>query len=323
MAIDRAKFFNGIRQGPFPGSLTPEAVRGVTAILDEWERRGLTDLRHLAYMLATVLAECGRNMLPVREGFARSDAAARTYVASKHYRYAKVVAGHVYYGRGLVQLTWLANYQKMGDILGIDLLNKPDMALEPAVAAKIMFEGMDRGTFTGKKLADYFNATATDWTNARKIINGLDRAGEIAGYAKQFHADLVAANTAAAVPVAKPGTDAGKVAGVVVASGGAIAGAGAAVEAGWGATEWLIAALVIAALIAAAYFGWRWWKARQEREATIDRTGLQAVAEALENPAPSAAEIVAKRLQPRRKPQKQSAVKRRAAKHATKKRGAR
>src|SRR5688572_262139 len=156
MAIDRAKFFAGIRNGPFPGTLSQDAVTGISAVLDEWERRGLKDLRWLAYMLATVLAECGRNMMPVREGFKATDAQSRAYVRSKGYKYAAPVGNHVYYGRGLVQLTWVDNYRKMSPIVGVDLVALPDRALELALATKIMFEGMIRGTYTGKKLADYF-----------------------------------------------------------------------------------------------------------------------------------------------------------------------
>ena len=192
--INRKKFFDGIRQGPFSGKLKATTVKGCSAILDEWERRKLTDLRQLAYMLATTLGECGEDMLPVREGFKDTDADARAYVKRKGYKYAVVVNGHVYYGRGNVQQTWAKNYIAMGKIIGVDLYNDPDKALEPDIAAEIMFEGMSRGTFTGKKLSDYFNAKTTDWGNARRIINGTDRAAEIAGYAKQFYADLVAAS---------------------------------------------------------------------------------------------------------------------------------
>jgi hypothetical protein len=49
-----------------------------------------------------------------------------------------------------------------------------------------MFEGMERGSFTGKKLADYFNDKNTDPVGARKIINGTDRAGTIAGIATDY-----------------------------------------------------------------------------------------------------------------------------------------
>ena len=193
--IDRKKFFQGIRHTPFPGRLEPATVRGITAILDEWEKRKLRDLRHLAYMLATVLAECGRDMLPVREGFAKDDAGARRHVRRQKYKYTVEHNGHVYYGRGLVQLTWLRNYKTMGEILKLDLVNEPDLALRSDIAAAIMFEGMARGTFTGKKLTDYINDKGTDFRNARRIINGLDRAEEIASYAKQFYADLVAATS--------------------------------------------------------------------------------------------------------------------------------
>jgi hypothetical protein len=192
--VDRTKFFAGIRQGPFHGRLRATTVKGVSAILDEWEARGLHDLRWLAYMLATVLAECGEDMLPVREGFKKTDAEARAYVRRRGYRYAQEIDGHVYYGRGLVQLTWRKNYEAMGRIIGCDLVNNPDLALDPGVSVKIMFEGMIRGVFTGKKLGDFFSATTTDWRNARRIINALDRADEIAGYAKQFYADLVMAS---------------------------------------------------------------------------------------------------------------------------------
>jgi putative chitinase len=202
--IDRKTFFAEIRNAPFGGSLLPEAVRGIDAILDEWERRKLTDKRWLAYMLATVHRECGIRMLPVREGFGKTDQASRKFVRRQGYRYAREVNGHVYYGRGLVQLTWAENYAKMSSLLGIDLVGNPDLALDPAVAARIMFEGMIRGTFTGKSLTIYFTHHASDWRNARKIINALDHADEIAAVAKQFYAALKTAGDTTGVPKAVP-----------------------------------------------------------------------------------------------------------------------
>ncbi len=165
----------------------------MTAILDEWERRQLKDKRWLAYILATTRREVGMRMQPVREGFAKSDAAARAFVERQGYKYAKVVNDHVYYGRGLVQLTWDFNYRKMGELLRLDLLNNPDLALDPKIAAQILFEGMIRGSFTGRSLSLYFNDELTDWINARRIVNGLDHAGEIAGVAQKFYAALKAA----------------------------------------------------------------------------------------------------------------------------------
>ena len=53
---------------------------------------------------------------------------------------------------------------------------------------------MTAGWFTGKKLGDYFNGEKTDWRNARRIINALDKADTIAGYAKTFYTALLAAS---------------------------------------------------------------------------------------------------------------------------------
>jgi hypothetical protein len=56
-----------------------------------------------------------------------------------------------------------------------------------------MFVGMEEGWFTGKKLSDYINGGKADYYGARGIINGKDRAAEIATYAKAFEAALRAA----------------------------------------------------------------------------------------------------------------------------------
>ena len=55
-------------------------------------------------------------------------------------------------------------------------------------ATIILFLGMMEGWFTGKKLATYFNTTTEDWLNARKIINGLDKADLIKDYALKYYA---------------------------------------------------------------------------------------------------------------------------------------
>lgn len=261
--MNRRVFFYKIRLEPFRGALSQWTVVGCNAILDEWQRRGLTDLRWLAYMLATVRGECGVNMMPVREGFAKSDATARAFVARQGYKYAAEVNGQVYYGRGLVQLTWDRNYREMGKLLGIDLLNNPDLALKPDIAAKIMFEGMIRGTFTGKKLSDYFNDSVTDWTNARKIINGLDKAAQFATWGRQFYAALMEAKRAAdtpappdiaPVPVPKPKPPAHPAAKPTIAVGilAALAAAGAFVQ-----EHPFIVLGVAAAVSAIAFLIWR------------------------------------------------------------------
>jgi hypothetical protein len=111
----------------------------------------------------------------------------------KAYGVADPATGKVYYGRGLVQLTWKANYQKFGPLCGVDLVGDPDLALGLSVSVAILFEGMLAGLFTGKKVADYFTATTTDWVGARRIINGEDQARTIAGFAELFDKALLPA----------------------------------------------------------------------------------------------------------------------------------
>ncbi|WP_321951739.1 lytic transglycosylase domain-containing protein [Paraburkholderia bannensis] len=94
--------------------------------------------------------------------------------------------GYKYRGRGYVQLTWKKLYRLTGEALVVDLVNNPDEAMDPRVAASIAAYGMDVGLFTGKKLSDYISDEHQDYVNARRIINGLDRAQDVAGFAVRF-----------------------------------------------------------------------------------------------------------------------------------------
>lgn len=56
--MNRTTFLDYARRAPFCGRLTQSQIDGMTAILDEWDRRQSTDKvvqnRWLDYMLATV-----------------------------------------------------------------------------------------------------------------------------------------------------------------------------------------------------------------------------------------------------------------------------
>lgn len=186
--INRKKFFDSIRQSLFDGKMRSGQVAGISSILDEWEASKNCDLRRLAYMLGTTHHETDRTMMPIEE-----------YGKGRGRKYGKRVkmsgkaytdTPHIFYGRGYVQLTWYENYAKAGAKLGLDLLHEPLLAMTPKVAAKIMFLGMTEGWFTGKKLGDYFFGGKEDWVNARRIINGLDKANLVAWYAKRYYEAL-------------------------------------------------------------------------------------------------------------------------------------
>lgn len=184
--MDKKFFFATVK--PLFVSFTQEQVDGLDFILNEWEASGLTDKRWLAYMLSTSFHETAHTMCPVRE-----------YGRGKGRRYGQKLKmsgvpytepDQLYYGRGFVQLTWYENYATFEKLLKVPLLKNPDLALQPDIASRIMFVGMSRGLFSGKKLSDYFNATTTDWVGARKIINGLDKAASLASYAIIFYKAL-------------------------------------------------------------------------------------------------------------------------------------
>jgi len=191
--INRTTFFAYARRSPFGNRLTQAQVQGMGFILDAWEKSGLTDLRWLAYMLATVFHECAGTMQPIRERGGASYF--RKYEGRRDLGNTQPGDGVKFHGRGYVQLTGRDNYRKASMVTGVDLLNNPDRAMEPALAAKIMIHGMTNGWFTSRRLSGYFNATTDDPKNARRIINGTDKASLIATYHVAFMGALNAADT--------------------------------------------------------------------------------------------------------------------------------
>ncbi|MBW6421254.1 hypothetical protein KX729_07355 [Rhizobium sp. XQZ8] len=197
MALNRALFFDAVRSGLFQGRLSQAQVDGLEAILSGWRARvpdGRSDA--LAYVLATAFHETAATMQSVRETLATTDAAA---IARLDRAFAKGLLSNVrtpywrpddegksWLGRGLVQLTHRRNYETMSTVTGIDLVADPARAMQMDVAVAILIEGMRRGSFTGKRLDDYFGPRKTDWLGARRIINGTDRAALVARHASAF-----------------------------------------------------------------------------------------------------------------------------------------
>jgi hypothetical protein len=144
----------------------------------------LKSLRWAAYMLATTREETKFTYRPVEED---------GLGAGRPYGQPDPVTGLTYYGRGYVQLTFKDNYLRLGNALGVDLVDHPELALDPPTAYKVMSYGMRNGSFTSYKLGDFITDTSSDYVNARKIVNGLDQADSIADAAVKFEAELKAA----------------------------------------------------------------------------------------------------------------------------------
>jgi putative chitinase len=147
-------------------------------IIDECRRYGC--LRNqTAYILATAYWETGRTMKPVVEAFWLSE-----NWRKNNLRY------YPWHGRGYVQLTWERNYKKAARELGIPFDKNPELALESKPAAAVLVKGSMEGWFTSKKIPDYITLNKSDWINARKVINGIDKRYEIASIAKDYDETL-------------------------------------------------------------------------------------------------------------------------------------
>ena len=140
-----------------------------------------------AYVLATAVHETAGQLRPIAE-YGKG--------AGRPYGKPGRNGGQVAYGRGDVQLTWDENYERADRELGLGgrLIANYDLALDPEISARIIVRGMQEGWFTGKALAAYLPATATQaqFAAARRIVNGTDKAELIAGYAVTFQAALQA-----------------------------------------------------------------------------------------------------------------------------------
>jgi hypothetical protein len=181
-------------------------------MLDEFDRQR-TPVDQQAYMLATAFHETATHMQPVIETRQPSEAtnpSVDTAIARLESSWArgrlpwvktpywrKDAQGRSYLGRGLPQLTHRVNYDKIGRVIGVDLVSNPDAALRTDIAVKIMIAGMTLGIFTGKKMSDFLDgvdeADAEDYReyrNARVVVNGTDKADVIADYAIKFERAL-------------------------------------------------------------------------------------------------------------------------------------
>lgn len=189
-----AMFFTNVRRKLLNGgSLSQFQVDALNAIYAEGVKRGAT-LAQIAYVIATPWHEVGSALVPIEEDRAlreRSPYGRIGGVKSDGTRQMTLpYVDILYYGRGFPQLTFYDNYAKMGARLRLPLAEHPELLLSLAASVQALWEGMQYGLFTGKKLSDYINPTKTDFVNARRIVNGTDKASIIAGTAKTFYEAL-------------------------------------------------------------------------------------------------------------------------------------
>jgi len=138
------------------------------AIATAGANQGVTNRNQLCYVMATIQHETAHTYRPIAEFGGRR----RPYAP--------------YYGRGYVQLTHKFNYEKYKSLLSKDFVTSPNDVMQSDVSLFIIIHGMKNGIFTGKKLDDYISGRNVDFHQARRIVNGMDKARLIEGYATNW-----------------------------------------------------------------------------------------------------------------------------------------
>ena len=184
------------------GKLNQSQVDAINHIVDIMDKdKGITYPQG-AYILATTWHETATTMLPIAEygkgqgrpyGTWQRNSKGELYAYKNGNRntvYLQSEYPHLYYGRGETQNTWFDNYEKLSKVFNVDFLNNPDLLLTQEWSTPVTIYSMKNGLYTGKKLSDYINQSKKDYMNARKIINGMDKASLIASYAETFEKAL-------------------------------------------------------------------------------------------------------------------------------------
>jgi hypothetical protein len=172
----RTKTFDGLLSAP-----AGDIPKVKASIIAACKAVGLGLKPQIAYVLATAEWETNHTFKPVREAYWVNNAEAWRKTHLKYYPY---------YGRGYVQLTWKDNYDHYGRILGLDLVDNPDLALDHYGSLFVLVQGFKTGAFTRHKLVEYVNANHVDFKAARFCINGQDQADKIAALAQGYLATL-------------------------------------------------------------------------------------------------------------------------------------
>lgn len=120
---------------------------------------GMTDKNTIIAALATIKTETG-SFQPIPEYSSGAEYNGRADLGN-----TQPGDGPRFKGRGYIQLTGRANYTSYGQKLGVNLVNNPDLALQPDVAAKVLVQYFKDHNIPAM-------AQAGNWMGVRKAVNG-------------------------------------------------------------------------------------------------------------------------------------------------------
>ncbi len=143
---------------------TPDLAEHWPVIEQSLVEAGMDDDSARIAAAATVMVEVGPRFSPINE-YGNKAYFTRMYEGRRDLGNVKPGDGARYHGRGYIQLTGRANYRTFGEKLGVPLERKPELALDPEIAARVMSRYFkERGVAA--------SARAGDWEEVRRRVNG-------------------------------------------------------------------------------------------------------------------------------------------------------
>lgn len=216
--MNRSVFYSGVRTSLFGGNLNDSQVQGMENLINVWDKYFPKDSDFLlAYNLGTAFHETAKTMQPITERGPVSYFNKYEPGTPLGKMLGNTVKGDGYRfrGEGHVQNTGRRNAavatKRINELfgLGIDLVKNPEKRGDPFISAISLFLGNKEGWWTGKDLLDYIDGVneseaedLREFTEARRVVNGTDKASIIAGYAMRFYKAIETARGAAKIEAA-------------------------------------------------------------------------------------------------------------------------
>jgi predicted chitinase len=175
IALPAAKVTVDIVVKMFPQTPRANIVTNLPFVLRAMSDASLADKDMVLMALATIRAETA-SFRPISEGISQFNTAPGGPPFGLYDPPSEIASrlgntqhgdGPKFKGRGFIQLTGRFNYQKFGPVVGSNLIDNPDLANDPTIAAELL------AAFIGDKEQKIRDALAADdLKTARKLVNG-------------------------------------------------------------------------------------------------------------------------------------------------------